>query len=1001
MGLIDPVDSNERVSTFPFSLSYTALDGLGRLGESTVPGIENTTSNIFNGSSDISLLNVIFYALEQTGLGLDVYIDSGIQQTAGDALINAMVDPYSFYTDTERTERETLKEALNGILSSFNCKITQANGRWYIYNASSLADTTTWKVYNSNRVAQADVTESLVMTITGDNSTQLIPATNDLIRPLRTPVGSVEARPNMVERQIESNGGFELGTTGWSGGVDALNLQSVIRYQGQSALRSDRNTRAWESINDTWVVNTTGFPVSTDGDITIDMNLLGVINLGEDADQDLAARNIHVGYQVYFVPDTADTAGFLNISPGLVPTNAVMNVTGYYYDFINNEWLPKTTSFVRGTDNATDLGGKLADTTRNFIIEPGAVNRWVDETVTLNAPREYFDYGGDDGNAYLPIPSGKIFIRVFYPRSNRLKGHGQNSFTRGSTQVLTVYLDNIRVRNDFPDEITSPVFERIQTDFTQTLTYEPKFASSTNEFLIQTLDVKSYNRTGKTENKSLEEAVTQQKFNDRARRFKYYEGTLINNTTIPLSNINKPKVNFSWTQNGTSRTFIEPFAGIMNGGEFMVKSNKFKTAFYIPDQSSDLSPTNRGDVDSGDYVDGNLQPGYYTQNIDLVPAPFPGRSEKVSYTLAFEFTSILDENGDVVSEGYTVAGGNPYIHVTGLPGETKTFELRLETKDGYISDPVNTVVATDTTTDDGEPGVTPRPVFIEFNEFSNARGDLILPYTLTFPEQPEFETLHIDGKVVNFAVEGIPDVVETRLIVNNPNTLQVRINGSASASNTIDVSGRPGDGKSVTLDFSPVDPDSDVVEVTSIDVVGASTIAEPVPITQTTNGSSATINLSVPTSSTLVEYTLNPTIDIDPVETDSNPYYNYDLSFNLSGLGNVKAIATKRFRGPTGDENPYRVTLIPEDDYFFTSTSGLVITLPSGVVFADGSTTNHNAVIDGDNLEFDITVIVPNNGGSGTLGVSGATTQEEPNVLNFIINNNGLDSSVATPGSVY
>ena len=979
-GFIDPVDSDEQINTFPFKVSYTIIDGLGKLGEATIPGIENTTAGIYSGTDNVSLLSVIQYVLEQTGLDYDLYIDSGIESPTGDAIITAMVDPYSFYQDTDRTMRDTRKEALEDSLASFGCKVTQANGRWYIYNGSSHKDTTTWKVFNSERVAQPDVTESLVKTVGNGDLVDLIPAKSDLKRPLRTPVGSVECSPKMVERQIETNGGFELGTEGWLGGVDPIVVQSAIRYAGQNAIVTNRTTRAWEMEGDTWVVNEAGYPVSTEGDIDISMDMLGVIHLD---DTDLGARNIQVGYQVYFIPDTPNIVGSLNVTGFGVPFAFNQTVVAYYYDFVNNEWMPYFGNFKRGTDQATDLGGKLADTTRNFIIEEGALNQWVSEKVTVNAPREYFDYGGSDGNAWEDIPTGRMFIRVFYPRSNRPKGHGKNSFTRGNLTTLTTYLDNIRIRNDFGSDITEPVFERIQNEHSQTLTYEPKFASSTNEFLVQTLDEKSYKRSGVTENKTLEEIVTQQIFNDRGRPFKYYTGTLINNSTNPLTNIDKPKVNYSWTQDGSTNTFIEPFAGIMNGGEFRVKSNMFKADFYIPNQSEDLSPINRGDVDSADYSsDGVLLPGYYTQNIDLLPAPFPGRSDKISYTLGFDITT-TDENSEVVADGLTVSGGRSFIHLTGEPGTVQDYRLTLIPAAGYVGVSGSTSIAPDTRSDDGEPGATPLPVFAEAGDFYSDGGSVGMIITITFPEQSEFETFHINGSVLNFVPEEAPDAVTASIVVTN------NIAGTETpTTTTIPATGRPGDIKNIVYQ---VDAGSGRIVLNPDETHGDTSLSDAIVTGSGSQVATFTFEYSVPTTPESVAVTVTGT---SATETDfelNGITKNLVITNNILNTSIVDGNEdTVVFHGFDGDVVSRNITILPNPNYYITSAPN-----PSYGVGVVSAGTVHRS---GEDWEIPVDVTISDT--DSTMTINGSSALEENEIIFNVVPRGNSNMTISTDSDI-
>ena len=136
-GFITPIGGGENISTFPTSISLKATDGLGLLEQSTVRAPEDT--------DNVVIFNEILESIRQTGLDLPVYVDSQIRHSGSEALTTVTAHPFSAYSNEDRTELVTRKEHLEGFLATFNCRIVQSNMRWYIYNASSIADTTTWE----------------------------------------------------------------------------------------------------------------------------------------------------------------------------------------------------------------------------------------------------------------------------------------------------------------------------------------------------------------------------------------------------------------------------------------------------------------------------------------------------------------------------------------------------------------------------------------------------------------------------------------------------------------------------------------------------------------------------------------------------------------------------------------------------------------------------------------------------------------------------------------
>lgn len=93
-GFINPIQSNESVSTFPFDVSFTATDRLGLLGQQSLVG-----ENVMH---DPSLIGYVGRALRQTGLELPLYVDSGIRNANGDAILDLSASQFSFFDAESR-----------------------------------------------------------------------------------------------------------------------------------------------------------------------------------------------------------------------------------------------------------------------------------------------------------------------------------------------------------------------------------------------------------------------------------------------------------------------------------------------------------------------------------------------------------------------------------------------------------------------------------------------------------------------------------------------------------------------------------------------------------------------------------------------------------------------------------------------------------------------------------------------------------------------------------
>ena len=330
-GFFNPVDTTETVNTFPFSISYTAVDGLGLLEQATPtrPTIDQPIS-IFS--------DVILPALRQTGLELDVYVQSGILNNGAEALTTATASSFSVYKDLEGNgELFTYKEILEGWLAAFNCHITQANGRWYIYNASTLGDSVTWSTWNPQGTVSSTAMESLVLTIDGTSSQDLVPSNQDLQLSLRRPNGSVECRPqDLVERQFAENGNFSSGTDGWTINSNTQTTvgQSTLPGAGtdDNSIRIVRNYFSLSSLFDNFAFrNTTGYQIDRLADIEVSFDAA-------------ATRIFEDGVRLYWTAyATFDNEPIEQLTP---PTNYNSSDYQNQYNSLYRTWTYSSTSNI-------------------------------------------------------------------------------------------------------------------------------------------------------------------------------------------------------------------------------------------------------------------------------------------------------------------------------------------------------------------------------------------------------------------------------------------------------------------------------------------------------------------------------------------------------------------------------------------------------------------------------------------------------------------------------
>ena len=726
-GYMTALDGTESVGTFPFPISFTATDGLGLL--------EQATAAPQASIDPIRPWEAITAALIQTGLHFPIYLDSSIEvgddstpQVFTEALDTVTVSPEWIYSDRDRTEVSTYKEQLEKVLSSFNATIKQSNGKWYITNASTYGgtgdnETNTFTVYDAVTnvyVKGSDVTENLRYNINGTNTQDLVPSNEDLVLNTRRPYGSIECSPEgLFSRDIE-NGGFEIvnedatfSPVGFSPGPTEgpLRTSTNIRQSGERSLFTPHNTFEIDTTNDVWFRNTNGIVTDSTAPIEVSFDYLTYERV-EDT-----LLSIGFAYQISFVPDNEYKVSIPYFD--LTLQNYVIGeVTAQelFYNADDSEW------YVVSTETPAANFGFFTEKTE-FPIDSGV---WLEESQTLSRPAIYDSIKKE----IVPPGPGKLYIRAFFPRAATLSG----SIVNNGDAVMDFFIDNLSIRNMFANDITDPTFEAVQDNYTSTFTYNPGLASSTNDRLVQTLFEKDYRRTNTTAQdiETLEQIGTQLKLNDFRSQFRYYEGSLVNLTGAPLSPHHKVLVDWGVD------VYQETASCIINGGRFNVKANQFEVAMYVPVQETDVVNE------------------YYLENVDLIPMPFPGLSDKRTYTLNVEATTV-DDMGVTVPNGLVPV--MPSYQWTGSPGDKRQVEIALQ--------PIMDMGAASATT------IDPAPEYLSDIMYTINGSNLRVNALLTIPEETTLETLNISGVIRDFTPEANADVVSHTILFYRPDDSNV------------------------------------------------------------------------------------------------------------------------------------------------------------------------------------------------------------------------------------
>ena len=141
--------SKQLIMTEPYPIQIVASDQLGLLEGYTAPdsAITLDSSNEISMSSQSNFDTLFYYIrkiLELTGLDFNIYIANNIRTSGSNFLDNKTVfhniDFYEYGFLTDSFANFNAKELLSLILKTFNSRIFQSQGRWYIISNSNLID---------------------------------------------------------------------------------------------------------------------------------------------------------------------------------------------------------------------------------------------------------------------------------------------------------------------------------------------------------------------------------------------------------------------------------------------------------------------------------------------------------------------------------------------------------------------------------------------------------------------------------------------------------------------------------------------------------------------------------------------------------------------------------------------------------------------------------------------------------------------------------------------
>ena len=1021
-GYINPIESKEKIGTFPFPVSFTATDRLGLLGQQSL-----IRANVVH---DPTLLGYIGRALRQTGLELPIYIDSGVRNANGDALLDVSASPFSFFDEDFRTvtssfggDRATLRESLIGVLETFNCRLFQADGKWWIVNCSTHGTNTTYAQFipdvgmtgrdSMNRfpgdtgytattnvedyirsTTQATVTiPTLVYELNGTSTEDLSVVNEDYLLTLREPFGSVEARPEtLTQDPLHPNPDFTNTTEGWSNrlydtststSLDVLEFTPVDdltnTLSGTRAITTNRNLQRIGDVDQAvWFRNSLPIEANPNSPTTVrfDWKYNNVT----------AGRDIRIPFRIRLELDTPITLSDANAEDIVEFLNPdAITVNQLYWNFNDSVWDVGLASGALQTNGILGITRNEGLSRLNVDSARGQEeNEWQEVSTTIDAFATF-----ENSRNSIDLSSGSLYVEFFFPQAYR--GDNGKRALGGFEGNFDVFIDNVTITDEVPDDLLNPVYEYRQPSHTLTEEYSPAFVSTGpstfRQFLLS--DGDPVGRTDfwntsetSTDGRTLERLVTGQKLADNKERLRYYEGRLLNRNLIPIGMHNQIMVNYDGFDE-TNGTYI------LNGGTFNVKQNTFDIAGYIGD-ASDLVLT------------GDSRDIYEEFNVDLISQRFAGRRQGVRYTLGIIARGLVGNT--VRANSITTNIMNDIVDVIGRPGDIVTKEITLTPGTGLVSSSGSTV-RPDTTTE-------PRPFYTTyqtddnglaafdrvsagFNQPTSAgassvqavAGSIVLPVSITIPDDDDFEELHIDVAVTDFVPEQAVGVEEYNITLRNNVTGTV----GAGTNISIPVIGTGGNTVKIPYTFAPVSP---LAQELLIDNLNDPTESGTTGFSILSNvekqvGGSVEVEIDYEIVSggdagATITYTGN-TIAID---TADNPAFTFSGAFQPSiPVGYTFSDTTYSHRGRNPATFDGLTVLEPTEGNFLTASGFSQSGTTAGISNVRFEQAGENVV-----LRYTATFEATNATGRNITVTTDATAvREEPYSITYQINNLGGD----------
>ena len=560
----------EQMVSTPYKVSFNAFDGLGSLSDYDAPLSANDDVDESAAIYDYERIKLI---LDNLDLDLDVYYINDLTQVTS----TLSIPPVNVYTKfpgqktipnykfelTDNLDLFTAKEQLEFLMKTYNMRIYQSLGKWFIVENSNVFDVRVKDKIKELNIAGTppdNIRELINLKLRGGDTEfleaekynylgvsqgnenvstlrvapkALVPISNNLSREYLQPIESVtrEFSTTQLDRTyFNSNAGFEYGLNGWNVTLSRAILSTDVNTkQGAKSIYLDAPT-----------------------------NFGGLICIGTtrtDGVQNLVLNDAKFGFS--FFVDADDKANY-NINYSIISTRIGSGIEPQflYWNSETKEW-----------QTAQQINS----------ISSNEVNSWVDYSQSLKSP-------SSNG---LDIDTNTREIRFYIYNT-----------TTTDSDYNTTYFDNVGIyqeRSEFyltnPETLNVSKDLKIKTKRASGSTgystvkkfesiYYPYKKPANDDRWLRTRDRNFPSGTTDTLG-FLTNLVSQNIMNDYRSYVTRYTGSFRSLNPTPLSMHNR--IWFDWKD-----VLQDEQSTIIDEMSFGVKSNKYNVTTHLPNDDTDL-----------------------------------------------------------------------------------------------------------------------------------------------------------------------------------------------------------------------------------------------------------------------------------------------------------------------------------------------------------------------------------------------------------------------------